>query len=212
MTRRLHDFTMEDGASMAKHLDSFDKLVARQLVVLLSSLPTEYELIGSIIENAKDVSLIEVKEQPLKEYEQLDKKETTERAFQVSARRFERDQENGRTRTGPRKTGGSFQSKCFTCNKFGHMKPNCTARCGGSRNRNGGGQDRNRGPPWNGEPKDDAVFAVGEDRTAGWLIDIRATSHMTPHRSDPFDYEALDTGMEVMIIDGKKLRWKVVER
>ncbi|KAG4240813.1 hypothetical protein PC116_g11227 [Phytophthora cactorum] len=27
MTRRLHDFTMEDGASMAKHLDSFDKLV-----------------------------------------------------------------------------------------------------------------------------------------------------------------------------------------
>ncbi|KAE8880455.1 hypothetical protein PF003_g35502 [Phytophthora fragariae] len=61
---------------MSKHLDAFDELVvglqtmgepvdeARQLVVLLS-LPVEYELISSIIENAKDITLIEVKEKAL---------------------------------------------------------------------------------------------------------------------------------------------------
>ncbi|KAE9284978.1 hypothetical protein PF008_g27029 [Phytophthora fragariae] len=63
MTRRLHEFKMEAGVTMAKHLDNFDELVvglqtlgqplgeARQLVILLSSLPPEYELICSIVEN-----------------------------------------------------------------------------------------------------------------------------------------------------------------
>ncbi|GMF57035.1 unnamed protein product [Phytophthora fragariaefolia] len=64
MTRRLHEFKVDDGASMVKHLDAFDELAvglqtmgepvdeARQRVVLLSSLPVEYELISSIIENS----------------------------------------------------------------------------------------------------------------------------------------------------------------
>jgi hypothetical protein len=72
MTRRLHEFKMDDGSSVAKHLDSFDELVvglqtmgepvdeARQLVVLLSSLSAEFEMITSIIENAQDITLIEV--------------------------------------------------------------------------------------------------------------------------------------------------------
>ena len=87
MTRRLHDFKMENGSSMSKHLDAFDELVVglqtlgepvdeqRQLVVLLSSLPSEYELISTIVENSKDVSLMEVKEKLLKESERLEKKD-----------------------------------------------------------------------------------------------------------------------------------------
>ncbi|KAG3105952.1 hypothetical protein PI124_g11898 [Phytophthora idaei] len=96
MTRHLHDFKMEDGSTMAKNLDAFDELVvglqmlgepvdeSRQLVVLLSSLPAEYELIASIVENAKDITLIQVKEKLLKESERLQKKETTEKAFRVN--------------------------------------------------------------------------------------------------------------------------------
>ncbi|GMF28210.1 unnamed protein product [Phytophthora lilii] len=96
MTRRLHEFKMEDGVTMAKHLDNFDELIvglqtlgetideARQLVVLLSSLPTEYELICSIVENARDTTLIEVKEKLLKEYERLEKKEGAESALKAS--------------------------------------------------------------------------------------------------------------------------------
>ncbi|KAE8910254.1 hypothetical protein PF010_g2337 [Phytophthora fragariae] len=52
---------------------------------------------------------------------------------------------------------------------------------------------------------DDAVFAVGTECLDGWLIDSGASAHMTPHRSDLLEYEALDTTMEVTIADGKKL-------
>ncbi|OWZ16187.1 polyprotein [Phytophthora megakarya] len=47
---------------------------SRQLVILLSSLPAEYELIVSIVENSKDVTLIEEKEHLLKEYERQKKR------------------------------------------------------------------------------------------------------------------------------------------
>ncbi|POM63711.1 Polyprotein [Phytophthora palmivora] len=87
---------MEEGTPMAKHLDAFDELVvglqtlgepvdeARQLVVLLSSIPSEYELIASIVENSKDITLTEFKEKLLKEHEWLMKKETTEKAFRAN--------------------------------------------------------------------------------------------------------------------------------
>ena len=73
MTRRLHDFKMEDGTTMSKHLHSFHELFvglqklnepldeARQLVILLSRLTEEYELIFSIVKNSKDITLIAVK-------------------------------------------------------------------------------------------------------------------------------------------------------
>lgn len=56
---------MDTNTSMTKHLYRFDDLVvrlqtlqepmddARQLVILLSSLPTEYETILLIVENSK---------------------------------------------------------------------------------------------------------------------------------------------------------------
>ncbi|KAE9084569.1 hypothetical protein PF010_g20777 [Phytophthora fragariae] len=198
MTRRLYEFKMDDGESMSKHLDAFDELVvglqtmgepvdeARQLVVLLSNLPVEFELISSIIENAKDITLIEVKEKLLKEYERLEKKDTTtERAFKVNAGRFKGNKGNGRKWNGPKKNAGDFRGKCFKCNQPGHMKRGCPVRMA--------------------EGDDDAVFAVGTERLDGWLIDSGATAHMTPHRSDLLEYEALETTMEVTIADGKKL-------
>ena len=90
---------------MAEHLDNFDELIvglqalgepldeARQLVVLLSLLPSEFELISSIVENSKDITLIEVKEKLLKEYERQEKKESTERAFKVNAGWFKETKE-----------------------------------------------------------------------------------------------------------------------
>ena len=40
-------------------------------MVLLSSLSLDYELILSIVENAKDMSLIEMKEKLLKEFDEV---------------------------------------------------------------------------------------------------------------------------------------------
>ncbi|KAJ8554709.1 hypothetical protein ON010_g9774 [Phytophthora cinnamomi] len=68
----------------------------------------------------------------------------------------------------------------------GHMKRDCPGK-------NGGGEN-------------DAVFAVGEERFAGWLIDGGASSHMTPHHDDLFDYEGTVTGIKVAITDGEKLQ------
>uniref|UniRef100_A0AAV1V638 Retrovirus-related Pol polyprotein from transposon TNT 1-94-like beta-barrel domain-containing protein n=1 Tax=Peronospora matthiolae TaxID=2874970 RepID=A0AAV1V638_9STRA len=61
-------------------------------------------------------------------------------------------------------------------------------------------------PVQKGDSANDAVFSVSEKRLDGWLIDSGATSHMTPHRSDLFDYEILNDGIGVTIADGKKLR------
>nr|CCA24886.1 putative polyprotein [Albugo laibachii Nc14] len=83
MTRRLHEFKMENSSTMANYMDEFDELAvglqtlgvpvdeSRQLVLLLSGLPSDCELISSIVERAKNRSLIEVKEKLLKEYERL---------------------------------------------------------------------------------------------------------------------------------------------
>ncbi|GMF25738.1 unnamed protein product [Phytophthora fragariaefolia] len=61
-------------------------------------------------------------------------------------------------------------------------------------------------PDPNAGNDNDAGFAVGKSRSAGWLIDSGATAHMTPHRNDLFEYKDLDSNIEVTIADGKKIR------
>ncbi|KAE9022411.1 hypothetical protein PF011_g4504 [Phytophthora fragariae] len=158
---------MDDGASMSKHLDAFGELVVG------------LQTVGEPVDEARQLVL-------LKEYECLEKKDTTtERAFKVNVGRFKDSKGNGRKWSGPKKIAGDFRGKCIKCNQVGHMKRDCPVR-------NTGGDD-------------DAVFAVGTECLDGWLIDSGASAHMTPHRSDLLEYEALDTTMEVTIADGKKL-------
>ncbi|CEG42938.1 polyprotein [Plasmopara halstedii] len=144
MTRRLHDFKMEEGTMMAKHLHKFDELIvgfqslgeplddASQLVILLSSLSSEFELISSIIENSKDITLIEVKEKLLEEYKRLEKKIMSERAMKVTSdggrgkngKFVKRDRNNDRKSNGAKKNG-KFWGNCFSCDQVGHMKRDC---------------------------------------------------------------------------------------
>ncbi|OWY92187.1 polyprotein, partial [Phytophthora megakarya] len=141
MTGRLHEFKMENGSTMSKHLDAFD-------------LPVEYAL-----ENAQDVTL---KQNIQKKYEPLEKKETTERAFKVNA--------------------GQLKGH----RAYGHLRRDC--------------------PEQNGASGNYEEISMSEGQPVEWLIDSGATAHMTPHRADLFEYETLDTGIEVTIADGKKLR------
>ena len=96
MTSRLHDFNMEDGMRMTKHLDKLDEVFvrlqsldepidkARQHVILLSSLTASYEIIASIEEKVRDVTPIEVKEKLFKEYERQDNQKSTERKLKAT--------------------------------------------------------------------------------------------------------------------------------
>lgn len=79
-----------------------------------------------------------------------------------------------------------IKGKCFKCGQVGHFKLDCKKR--------------------NEFEEDGAVFAAGEQPCGDWLIDSGATSHMTPYRSDLFNFEVLNNCTEVTIADGKKLR------
>ncbi|RMX62698.1 hypothetical protein DD238_008524 [Peronospora effusa] len=131
---------IDDGVTMTQHLAKFDELMvglhsldesideAWQLVSLLSSLPAEYEIIAPIVEKDKDVTIIEMKEKLLEEYERKKTKEATERALKATTHRvkskfarFDKGgRNNGRKENVSRKRSG-FKGKYYNCDKFGHM-------------------------------------------------------------------------------------------
>ena len=83
MKRPQHQYKVKAISTMSHHLDAFDELAvglqtlrepvdeARKIVVLLSKLSSDYELISFIVDNENSFSSIEVKEELLKEYERL---------------------------------------------------------------------------------------------------------------------------------------------
>ncbi|POM81605.1 Rve domain containing hypothetical protein [Phytophthora palmivora] len=204
MTLRLHEFKMEDGTTMPKHLDRFDELIVglqtlgepldedRQLDILISSLPAEYELISSIGKNSKDVVLIEVKERLVKGYERQEKEETTELALKVTSHRgrgkngrFDKGGKvYGRKVNGGRRLGG-FKGKCFGCGQVGHMKLDCPDMANGGTNEMSVVTDMVNGDASKGitNVNQDSVFVVGK---IGWQ-------------------DEMPVGMYVTIPDGKKI-------
>lgn len=198
LTRRLHEFKMDTSLTMSEHLDKFDELVlameavgdaidqTRQLVILLGSLPAEYDVITSIIENIPEIKLIEVKEKLLKEFEKLKNQDTKETAFRV---RYNNKNGVNSTRKKPSKfianTKG-FRGRCNGCSKYGHMKRDC--------------------PELQQQRQSEVMFMAGGSGCNGWLVDSGASSHMSPNKSDFSNYQALENPVEVTIADGATVK------
>ncbi|DAZ95324.1 TPA: hypothetical protein N0F65_002431, partial [Lagenidium giganteum] len=190
LTRKLHEFKMDTGSRMASHLDRFGELVVsmeavgdpldqqRQMVILLGSLPTEYETIVTVTENTKDVTLDEVKENLLKQFEKHQTSESTEGAFKAR----QRSKQHGKPKQ-PKTT-------CAFCKIPGHPEQECTKKKK---------KQQQQG--------DETLFMAHTSREhiCGWLVDSGASSHMTPHRQDFCEYEHLQRPIIVTIADGKTM-------
>ncbi|OWZ16270.1 Integrase, catalytic core protein [Phytophthora megakarya] len=113
----------------------------------------------------------------LNEYEQLEKKEVSERALKATS--------NVDAKGNEAKKNSSFEGKYFNCDKFSRITRDCPNKANGD--------------------ADNTVFAVGEGWSSGWLIDSGETSHMTSHREDLFDDTENSTAIEATIADGKEL-------
>ncbi|DAZ94964.1 TPA: hypothetical protein N0F65_000059 [Lagenidium giganteum] len=177
---------MEDGNSMATHLDRFGELVmameavgdamdaTRQLVILLGSLPQEYDMIVTVIENTTGLTLDGVKEKLLRHYEKLQQLEPAEGTFK-------RRHDNKRN-----EKGKTFRGKCFACGKIGRKEAECK-------------QKKKKK-----QQEEETTSGQTKHRDA-WLIDSGASSPMSPNRGDFIEYRELPRPITITIADGKMM-------
>lgn len=124
LTRLLHEFKMEKGSSMSAHIDRFEELIVsmeavgepadeqRQTVVLLGIVPSEYDMLVSIVENLTGITLVEIKEKLLKEFAKLTSLEREHEAAFKAVQVHEQ-----RPRFGSHRT--QFRRRCFSCGSWG---------------------------------------------------------------------------------------------
>ncbi|KAF1313844.1 Integrase catalytic core protein, partial [Globisporangium splendens] len=194
MTRRLHEFKMELGSTVAAHLDRFDELVVsmeavgepmdegRQLVILLGSMPSEFDILVSIIENTLNPTLIDVKEKLLKEDEKHKVKVSSETAFKARATGSRHKNTKKASFGKQRPKTGTFGGKCYACGKLGHKAVSCNQRMKSE--------------------SDELTFMASNVKSDGWLLDSGASSHMTPFKDDFTMYETLENAVAITIADG----------
>ncbi|KAE9320320.1 hypothetical protein PF008_g18063 [Phytophthora fragariae] len=221
LRKQLHSFEMASGENLMDHLMRFEDLCVRlsavgetiteseKLVILLRSLPPEYDGMIKIIEAHGSVTLLEAKEMLRREFETIKKRDRQEGAFRADAQ----DSRRGRVRSGTGRSGGEraqdargrrggsqqqnrqrkdkgFKGRCFECNKVGHKRAECP-------------QERKESGGIGGE----FVFSVSSDtRTTCWLLDSGASSHMSFDRGEFCEFRALESAMTVTVASGERLR------
>ncbi|DAZ96170.1 TPA: hypothetical protein N0F65_009569 [Lagenidium giganteum] len=129
----------------------------------------QYDAIVKIIENKKGVGLMEVKEMLRRECERMKKRESSEMALRASQRgrqktpqRQQREQGRRGGRSQQQREGRvQFRGRCYKCNVVVHKE---------------------RDFPQNNEKEE--VFLATNEATTDWLVDSRATSHITFDRAD----------------------------
>ncbi|KAE8994957.1 hypothetical protein PR003_g9833 [Phytophthora rubi] len=214
LRKQLHEFALGAGEDLMKHIVRFDDLCAQlaavgetisedeKLVILLGSLPPEYDAMVRIIEAHDKVTLLEAKEMLRREFEVIKKREEKEQAFKASTR--ERGGRGGRgrgsgSRRGGRSTSGGgrgrrpikseFRGSCFNCNQYGHKREDCLELK-------------------NDKTGDEFVFSAtssAQVRVTTWLLDSGASYHMADELADFVEYQELKSPISITVANGQQL-------
>ena len=104
----------------------------------------------------------------------------------------------GRGQVQHRQNDSTEQRICFGCGEKGHLKRDCPARKGNSKQ--GNGSDRGSKQPGTGRT---LAFCCAPARSNDWIMDSGATSHVTNTREDLCDYNEVPPGQYLHGLSGK---------
>ena len=199
MRRKLHEFKMSKGGNVMDHFMKFDELCMtmnaigeevsydEQLVILLGSLPDEYDQIIKIIENIPNIDIFQAKEMLQREYEGISRKETNEIALKATREREYKSK-------GPRHEG-RWNNR---------LRPNGKPACQYCKRTNHAAQDCWYNPSKRRSSKEQA-FTVSEHYTDGWVLDSGASSHMCPIQDEFSDIRPLDMPIPISVANGGRI-------
>ncbi|GKA88616.1 retrovirus-related pol polyprotein from transposon TNT 1-94 [Tanacetum coccineum] len=197
MKKRLFHFTYVPGTTMNDHITSFNQLVTDLInidevfkdqdlaLILLGSLPEEYELLETTLLNRKDdVSLSEVCTALYsKELRRKDKKISSSGDAEVLLVRG-RSQKKGTDKRWRSKSRQRLsKDECAFCHEKGHWKRDCP-RLKTKDNHYKGKAVAEANVTKCDDEESDLSLATSSSRNASeiWLLDSACSHHITPHR------------------------------
>ncbi|DAZ99706.1 TPA: hypothetical protein N0F65_000884 [Lagenidium giganteum] len=210
LRKQLHEFQMDEGGNLMEHFLLFDDLCLRlaavgdrlgddeKLVILLGSLPSEYDNMVKIVEAHDNVTLQCAKEMLRREFETIAKREKQKGAFKAGGIRNGRhprdrargNQPNGEDSRTHNRQGNQrhrrFTGKCFECGREGHKQAQCNQRR-------------------QNDDADEYVFSATSENSTTWLLDSGASSHMTFEASDFVELRSLKGALTISIANGHRL-------
>ncbi|GBP96639.1 Retrovirus-related Pol polyprotein from transposon TNT 1-94, partial [Eumeta japonica] len=194
--KQLLNLNMKESTSMVEFLNSFSNIVEKLneagiqiqdellAIILLSSLPKDYENFVMIIETRDTLpSLSVIKVKLLEEASRRNNQESEDSNKQQAFRAFKNEnfnkQKDVRNKSNVKYTKGN----CFICGRKGHYANRCTAK---------------------GESKSFSLVAAanrGVRKPSAWCIDSGATSHMCCERDS---FSTIQDNNDVISLPNKK--------
>lgn len=169
ITQHVNEFTSKAGQLEEAGIDIPDELLS---IMLLNSLPEEYENFSIAMESRDDIPTLEVLKAKLKEEEarQIDRTTDDKKSDALLARGSYNRRKQPHTNTKDRDTKtnfNKFDGKCFNCGKIGHKSRYCRSRLNQNKT----------------SSTDNALTAIAcnaelTTKSGVWCLDSGATRHM----------------------------------
>ncbi|KAH9682681.1 hypothetical protein KPL71_027445 [Citrus sinensis] len=216
--KRLYTLQMEEGNSLATHIDNFNRIILDledinvslededNAIILLSSLPPSYEhFVDTLLYGRQSISMADVKDS-------LSSKEVTKKAetkagegLMARGRPEKKDYNKGKKRDKSKSKNKNL--KCFHCHKEGHFKRDCPDRK--NKGNEGHGKNGDAAIASEDEGYDSAgVLLASETQTnSKWILDSGCSYHMCPDQNLFTTYNAFNGGEVLM---GNNTMCKVV--